>query len=78
MSLWAVIGSFFAKAFSALVTRWLVRRDAKKEANLEMALETKDADRKRANEIRDSVDAHKSAPKLHNDSPSTDNRGYRD
>lgn len=77
MSWWAVVGSFFAKAISALVTRWLVRRDAKKEANLEMALGISYEDRKRANEIRDRVDTLKSSPELHNN-PSTDKRGYRD
>jgi hypothetical protein len=76
MNWWAVIGSFFAKALSALITRWLVRRDAKREADLEKALEVSNEDRKRANEIRDRIDAFKPASKLHNNT--TDSRGYRD
>jgi hypothetical protein len=67
----------FAKALSALITRWLVRRDAKREADLEKALEVSNEDRKRANEIRDRVDALRADPKLH-DNKTTDNRGYRD
>lgn len=78
MSWWAIVGSFFSKVFSALITRWLVRRDAKNEAVLEMTLEVSREDRKHANEIRDRVSTVKPLAKLHDNDKPTDNRGYRD
>jgi len=77
MTWWAILGSFLSKVFFALFNRWAVRRDAMKEATLEMTLEISNEDRKRANEIRDRVDALRADPKLH-DNTTTDNRGYRD
>lgn len=76
MAWWAVVTSFLAKVFSALLGRWVVRNDAKKDAKLEMALEVNHADRKRANEIRDRVDAVRVNRELRSDP--TDKRGYRD
>ncbi len=74
--MWALIASFFGRIFAALIGRWLVRQDAKQDAQVEMAAEIADADRKRANEIRDRVDAGRLGGGLHTDKP--DNRGYRD
>ena len=76
MTWWAIIGSFLSKVFSALIGRWLIRRGAKKEAKVEVALEVNNADRKRANEIRDRVDTGRVNHELHSDP--TDKRGYRD
>lgn len=74
--MWALIASFFGRIFAALIGRWLVRQDAKQDAQVEMSAEIADADRKRANEIRDRVDAGRLGGRLHTDKP--DNRGYRD
>ena len=69
-------------AFLGGVARWWAerqfhRRDAAEDAQVEMAAEIADADRKRANEIRDRVDAGRLGGGLHSDRPD-DNRGYRD
>ena len=75
--MWALIASFFGRIFAALIGRWLVRQDAERDAQVEMAAEIADADRKRANEIRDRVDAGRLGGGLHSNNPD-DNRGYRD
>ena len=75
--MWGLVASFFGRIFAALIGRWLVRQDAKQDAQVEMAAEIADADRKRANEIRDRVDAGRLVGGLHSDKPN-DNRGYRD
>lgn len=77
MAVWTALAAFIGKFFSALVARWLVRKDAAQDAQVEMAAEIADADRKRANEIRDRVDAGRLGGGLHSDRPD-DNRGYRD
>lgn len=70
--MWTLVVSFFGKIFSALIGRWLVRREAKKE----VAAEIKQEDRKKANEIRDRVDDAKSSGRVR--PKPDDNRGYRD
>lgn len=77
MSWWAVIGSFFSKVLSTLISYWLVWRGAKKEAVLEKTLEVSREDRENANEIRDRVSTVKPPTKLYDNKP-TDKRGYRD
>jgi hypothetical protein len=74
--MWAVVASFFGRIFAALIGRWLVRQDAKQDAQVEMAAEIADADRKRANEIRDRVDAARLGGGMH--PKPNDQRGYRD
>lgn len=74
--MWAVVATFFARVFAALVGRWLVRQDAQQDAQTEMAAEIAHADRKRANEIRDRVDSARLGGGLH--SKPNDTRGYRD
>lgn len=74
--MWTLIASFFGKIFSSLIGRWLVRRDAMKEAKLEMSAEVKQEDRKKANEIRDRVDNAKSTGRVR--PKPDDSRGYRD
>jgi len=75
--MWGLVASFFGRIFAALIGRWLVRQDAERDAQVEMAAEIADADRKRANEIRDRVDAGRLGGGLHSNKPD-DNRGYRD
>jgi hypothetical protein len=70
--MWTLVASFFGKIFSALIGRWLVRREAKKE----VAAEIKQEDRKKANEIRDRVDNAKSTGRVR--PKPDDSRGYRD
>jgi hypothetical protein len=70
--MWTLVASFFGKIFSALIGRWLVRREAKKE----IVAEIKQEDRKKANEIRDRVDNAKSTGGVR--PKSDDSRGYRD
>jgi len=74
--MWAIVASFFGRIAAALLGRWLVRADAKNDANVEMAAEIAHADRKRANEIRDRVDNARLGGGLH--TKPADTRGYRD
>ena len=74
--MWTLVATFFARVFAALVGRWLVRQDAKQDAQTEMAAEIAHADRKRANEIRDRVDSARLGGGLH--PKPNDTRGYRD
>ena len=73
--MWTIVASFFGRIFAALVGRWLVRHDAKKDAETEMAAEIAHADRKRANAIRDRVDSARLGGGL--GPKEGDNRGYR-
>jgi len=73
--MWTIVASFFGRIFAALVGRWLVRHDAKKDAETEMAAEIAHADRKRANAIRDRVDSARLGGGLH--PKPNDTRGYR-
>lgn len=73
--MWALVASLFGRIFAALVGRWLVRQDAKEDAQTEMVLEVERHDRKRANEIRAKVDAARIGGGLHN--KPDDQRGYR-
>jgi hypothetical protein len=75
--MWAIVASFFGRIFAALIGRWLVRQDAKKDAQVEMAAEVAEHDRKRANEIRDRVDAARLGGGMRSTKPE-DARGYRD
>jgi hypothetical protein len=74
--MWAVLATILGRIIAALTGRWLVRRDATQDAQAEMSAEIADADRKRANEIRDRVDGARLGGGLQPD-PS-DTRGYRD
>jgi hypothetical protein len=73
--MWAIVASFFGRIFAALIGRWLVRQDAKKDAQVEMAAEVAEHDRKRANEIRSRVDNARLGGGLH--PKPNDTRGYR-
>lgn len=75
--MWTLVATFFARVFAALVGRWLVRQDAKQDAQTEMAAEIAEHDRKRANEIRDRVDSARLGGGLRSTKPD-DQRGYRD
>ena len=74
--MWALVASFFGRIFAALVGHWLVRQDAKKDAQTEMAAEVAEHDRKRANEIRDRIDGARLGGGMH--PKPADTRGYRD
>lgn len=74
--MWALVASFFGRIFAALVGRWLVRQDAKQDAQTEMAAEIAEHDRAKANAIRDRVDAARLGGGLR--SRAEDRRGYRD
>lgn len=67
-----IIGS----ALRWFVERELNRKDAAEKANAEMSAEIANADRRKANEIRDRVDAARIGGGMH--PKSDDNRGYRD
>lgn len=74
--MWTIVASFFGRIIAALAGRWLVRRDAKQDAQTEMAAEIAHADRAKANAIRDRVDNARLGGGLH---PKPDDaRGYRD
>lgn len=74
--MWALVASFFGRIFAALVGRWLVRQDAKQDAQTEMAAEIAEHDRAKANAIRDRVDAARLGGGLQ--PKPNDARGYRD
>ena len=73
--MWAIVASFFGRIFAALIGRWLVRQDAKQDAQVEMAAEIAEHDRERANKIRDRVDAAQLGGGMH--PKPNDQRGYR-
>lgn len=73
--MWTLVVSFFGRIFAALVGRWLVRQDAKRDAQNEMAAEVAEHDRKRANEIREKIDSARLGGGL--GPKKSDNRGYR-
>jgi hypothetical protein len=73
--MWAIVASFFGRIFAALIGRWLVRQDAKQDAQVEMAAEIAEHDRERANKIRDRVDAARLGGGMH--PKPDDQRGYR-
>lgn len=74
--MWALVASFLGRIFAALVGRWLVRQDAKQDAQTEMAAEIAEHDRAKANAIRDRVDAARLGGGLQ--PKPNDTRGYRD
>lgn len=73
--MWTLVVSFFGRIFAALVGRWLVRQDAKRDAQNEMAAEIAHEDRKKANAIRARVDGARLGGGLH--PKPNDTRGYR-
>lgn len=69
--IWSAILRVFGWLAATLIGRWLLRRDGAREA----VAEVKEADRAKADVIRDRVDAVRRAPvRVRPD----DTRGYRD
>jgi hypothetical protein len=70
------IFQIIGNALRWFVERELNRKDAAGKANTEMSAEIANADRRKANEIRDRVDAARIGGGLH--PKPNDTRGYRD
>lgn len=67
--------TFLGSALRWFVERELNRKDATEKAQAEQAAEVADADRARANQIRDAIDAARIGGELQ--PRPDDNRGYR-
>lgn len=74
--MWGAIVGFFGRIFGALIGRWITRDDATKDAVVKVGAEVAKEDRRKANEIRDTVDRARLGGGLH--SKPDDPRGYRD
>lgn len=75
--MWALIIKGLKAFFGPFLSIWAARLDAKKDAETEMAAEIAHADRAKANQIRDTVDAARVGGGLRSTKPD-DQRGYRD